>query len=138
MAVSRVGVVATHTTGLQEGCGLDCSSAAELHEAALLGVPGERVMFTSNYTSATDLTIAVKQGVILNLDDITLVSRVTEVRAHPDSGGGVLNHSCRVSLRVGRAVSLAAPIPCRPPSTPLGLRAPPARGLQAAATTQYR
>ena len=34
-----------------EGCGLDCSSLAELHLAALLGVPGSRVMFSSNYTS---------------------------------------------------------------------------------------
>ena len=36
---------------LSEGCGLDCSSTAELHIAKELGVPGDRVMFTSNYTS---------------------------------------------------------------------------------------
>ena len=37
---------------VDEGCGLDCSSTAELHIAQLLGVPGSAIMYTSNYTSA--------------------------------------------------------------------------------------
>ena len=65
---------------LQEGCGLDCSSSAELHIAALLGVPGDRIIFSSNYTSKKDLAIAYDQGVILNLDDASLVASLVEVR----------------------------------------------------------
>lgn len=34
-----------------EGCGMDCSSSAELHAAREIGVPGDQVMFTSNFTS---------------------------------------------------------------------------------------
>jgi len=34
------------------GCGLDCSSTAELYIARKLGVPGNKIMYTSNYTSA--------------------------------------------------------------------------------------
>lgn len=36
---------------IDEGCGLDCSSTAEIHLAQQLNLPGEKVMFTSNYTS---------------------------------------------------------------------------------------
>ena len=70
---------------ISEGCGLDCSSASELHIASLLGVPGESVMYTSNYTSKADLAVAFDQGVIMNLDDITLVDHLVEVRGRcPD------------------------------------------------------
>lgn len=58
---------------LDAGCGLDCSSTAELHIADKLGVDPAEVMYTSNYTSKADLKRAFKQGVIMNLDDITLV-----------------------------------------------------------------
>lgn len=34
-----------------EGCGMDCSSAAELHSVQQLGIPGDQVIFTSNFTS---------------------------------------------------------------------------------------
>ncbi len=58
---------------VDEGCGLDCSSTAELHIAAALGVRGEDVMYTSNYTSAADLALAARMGVIINLDDASLL-----------------------------------------------------------------
>ena len=58
---------------VSEGCGLDCSSTAELHIAAALGVAGADVMYTSNYTSSQDIGVAVAQGAILNLDDASLV-----------------------------------------------------------------
>ncbi len=51
-------------------CGLDCSSAAELRIAAAVGVGGERVMFSSNYTSVDDLRLAVELGAIVNLDGV--------------------------------------------------------------------
>ncbi len=94
---------------MEEGCGLDCSSATELLIAERLGVPGEQrpppppawradnadvailrppprddagvdVMFTSNYTSKKDLATAIDQGAILNLDDVSLVQRCVEAR----------------------------------------------------------
>merc|ERR1711935_660703 len=58
---------------LDEGCGLDCSSTAELYIADQLGVLPEQVMYTSNYTSPADLKTAYHQGVIMNLDDLSLV-----------------------------------------------------------------
>jgi diaminopimelate decarboxylase len=58
---------------VDEGCGLDCSSVAELHIASELGVRGEDVMYTSNYTSAADMAVAVSLGAIINLDDASLL-----------------------------------------------------------------
>ena len=70
---------------LDEGCGLDCSSTAELHIAQLLGVPGSHIMYTSNYTSRADLAVAFDQGVIINLDDVSLVDALVSVRGRvPD------------------------------------------------------
>lgn len=70
---------------LDAGCGLDCSSTAELYIADQLGVAPENVMYTSNYTSPTDLEIAFNQGVIMNLDDLSLVqSLATRVSGFPD------------------------------------------------------
>lgn len=65
---------------ISEGCGLDCSSTSELHIARELGVKGEDVMFTSNYTSRSDLATAFDQGVVINLDDVSLVDALVEVR----------------------------------------------------------
>jgi diaminopimelate decarboxylase len=70
---------------LSEGCGLDCSSLSELAIARSLGVPGELVMYTSNYTSRSDLAAAFDQGVIINLDDLSMVDTLVEVRGRcPD------------------------------------------------------
>ncbi len=70
---------------IKAGCGLDCSSVSELHIARALGVPGEMCMYTSNYTSKKDLGIAMDQGVVINLDDISLVDSMVEARGRcPD------------------------------------------------------
>jgi len=70
---------------LSEGCGMDCSSTSELFVCKALGVPGEKIMYTSNYTSKQDLTMALELGANLNLDDITLVDDL--VAAAAASGG---------------------------------------------------
>ena len=90
---------------LDEGCGLDCSSTAELHVASLLGVPPSRVMYTSNFTSAADLAVASAQGVIINLDDASLVQSLRDV-----SRDGVLPQliSFRLNPGVGRTDSESA------------------------------
>ncbi|CAK5237255.1 unnamed protein product [Aphanomyces euteiches] len=54
----------------QEGCGFDCSSTAELYICKQLGVPGDKVIYTSNYTSKKDLALAYDMGVIINLDGV--------------------------------------------------------------------
>ncbi|TDH74189.1 hypothetical protein CCR75_003040 [Bremia lactucae] len=64
----------------QEGCGMDCSSSAELHIVNELGVKGEDIIFTSNFTSHKDLATAFDQGVIINLDDVSLVDSLVAVR----------------------------------------------------------
>ena len=65
----------------REGCGLDCSSAGELWVAHRLGFRGDQVMYTSNYTSKSDLAVAVRNGVIINLDDASLVQSLADMCA---------------------------------------------------------
>ena len=64
---------------IEQGCGLDCSSTSELWIAEKLGVPPSQVMYTSNYTSEKDLAVAAKQGVIINLDDASLIPTLAKV-----------------------------------------------------------
>lgn len=58
---------------LEEGMGLDCSSRAELLMAERLGVPGERIFYTSNNTPKEDFELAIKLGATVNIDDLTQV-----------------------------------------------------------------
>ena len=53
------------------GFGADCSSLPELIIAEQAGIPGERIMFTSNDTPDEEFRKAYELGAILNLDDIT-------------------------------------------------------------------
>ena len=53
------------------GCGLDCSSLAELKLAEVSGFRGEEIMFSSNETPAEEYAYAVKLNAIINFDDIT-------------------------------------------------------------------
>ena len=53
-----------------EGCGMDCSSLAELVLSERVGVTGERIMFTSNNTPAIEFQHARRLGAVINLDDV--------------------------------------------------------------------
>ena len=64
---------------IEEGCGLDCSSVGELYVAKKLGLPPHKILYTSNYTSKADLAQAMEMGVILNLDDVSLVDDLIQV-----------------------------------------------------------
>lgn len=55
----------------EEGCGLDCSSMAELILAEKCNVSGESIMFSSNNTPLEEYEKAMNMGAIINLDDIT-------------------------------------------------------------------
>jgi diaminopimelate decarboxylase len=61
------------------GMGLDCSSETELLLAKKIGITGDRVMFTSNFTSDKDLKLALDLGVIINLDDSCLVNNLYSI-----------------------------------------------------------
>jgi diaminopimelate decarboxylase len=62
------------------GFGFDCSSIAELILSRQIGAQGDDIMFTSNNTSREEFQVAAKDGgCILNLDDISLISKVPEM-----------------------------------------------------------
>ena len=61
------------------GFGFDCSSEPELVLARNTGARGEDIMFTSNNTTQHEFRAAAeKGGCILNLDDISLISKVPD------------------------------------------------------------
>lgn len=62
------------------GFGFDCSSVPELVLSRGVGARGEYIMFTSNNTTRQDFEAAIADGgSILNLDDITLIEKLSEV-----------------------------------------------------------
>ena len=63
----------------QCGFGADCSSLPELLIAKEAGIPGERIMFSSNDTPDEEFEEAFRLGAIINLDDITHIDDVIRV-----------------------------------------------------------
>ncbi len=62
----------------QMNFGFDCSSTPEVELSRQIGSLGEDIMFTSNNTSPAQFKNAVDQeGCILNLDDISLIDKLT-------------------------------------------------------------
>ena len=61
------------------GFNFDCSSIAEVIEAMAVGARAQEIMFTSNDTSDAEFAFAVKNGCLLNLDDISFVPLLTKV-----------------------------------------------------------
>ncbi|MCR4630786.1 MAG: diaminopimelate decarboxylase [Treponema sp.] len=55
----------------EEGCGTDCSSLPELMLSDIAGIQGNKVIFTSNETPASEYKYAFEHGNIINLDDFT-------------------------------------------------------------------
>lgn len=78
---------------MEEGFGFDSSSETEAQIARDLGGKG---MYTGNYTPASELKFAAECGMILNLDDISMVDFLDEIgvpevlsfRINPGVGGG--------------------------------------------------
>ncbi|MGD9417263.1 MAG: diaminopimelate decarboxylase, partial [Desulfobacterales bacterium] len=59
------------------GFGFDCSSISELILSRQIGARGEDIMFSSNNTTAEEFEAAdADGGCILNLDDISLITKV--------------------------------------------------------------
>lgn len=68
----------------EEGCGVDCSSLAELVLAQRCGFRGEEIMFTSNDTPAEDFQLARELGAIVNLDDLSHLAYLEKHAGLPD------------------------------------------------------
>jgi diaminopimelate decarboxylase len=62
----------------EQGCGIDCSSLAELILAEKVGLRGDEIMFTSNDTPAEEYKKAIELGAIINLDDISHIDYIEE------------------------------------------------------------
>ena len=67
-----------------EGFGSDCSSLPEMLLSQAAGIHGDRIMFTSNDTPASEYIHARKAGAVLNLDDISHVEFVDRHAGLPD------------------------------------------------------
>jgi Diaminopimelate decarboxylase len=67
-----------------EGFGADASSYPEILLAERSGIDGERIMFSSNDTPASEFAAARKAGAIINLDDITHVEALEKAAGIPE------------------------------------------------------
>ncbi|MBN1647054.1 MAG: diaminopimelate decarboxylase [Spirochaetales bacterium] len=68
----------------EEGMGADCSSLPELMLAEQTGLPGEKIMFTSNDTPAAEFFKAKELDAIINLDDISHIDFLAGCAGLPD------------------------------------------------------
>lgn len=68
----------------RHGCGVDCSSLAELLMAEKCGFYGDEIMFSSNETPAEEFVAARRLNAIINLDDITHIPYLKEHAGIPD------------------------------------------------------
>jgi Diaminopimelate decarboxylase len=62
----------------EEGCGLDCSSLAELILAEQVGITGDNLFFSSNNTPIEEYQKAFTLGAIINLDDISHIDYIAK------------------------------------------------------------
>ncbi|MET7728360.1 diaminopimelate decarboxylase [Streptomyces mirabilis] len=69
----------------ERGFGFDCSSLPELTLAAQAGAVGHDICFTSNNTSAAELTAALRLGALINVDDESVFTKLTTLGALPDT-----------------------------------------------------
>ncbi len=78
------------------GHGLDCSSPGEIFLAERIGMPSNRISYTGNYQSDSELAYGLESGAIMNLDDVSLLPRLLAIgvpeivsfRLNPGIGNG--------------------------------------------------
>lgn len=86
---------------MEEGCGLDCSSYAELLLAKAVGASGMDIMFSANAMPAEEFVYARKLNAYINLDDYSHIDFLKE------NGGIPETVSCRFNpgeFRFGNAI----------------------------------
>ncbi|MBC7473795.1 MAG: diaminopimelate decarboxylase [Candidatus Sericytochromatia bacterium] len=84
----------------EEGAGMDVVAPGEVYTCLKAGVSNEEILFTGNNMTNEELDYAVKEGVILNIGDLSTLERYGEkypntsvcVRINPDVGGGHHHH----------------------------------------------
>lgn len=86
----------------QEGSCIDAVSPGEIYTALLAGFESERILFTGNNATNEELKFAVDSGVIINLDSVSALNRLTKVcnpsevkisfRVNPKVGAGHHEH----------------------------------------------
>lgn len=61
---------------VREGAGVDASCANEIKLAKHAGLSGENIIFSGNFLSDEDIEEGLKEKVLFNLDDVSLLPRV--------------------------------------------------------------
>lgn len=77
----------------QAGAGAECISGGEIQTALRLGFKGEDMLFTSSAKTAEELELAIKHGVIVNLDSLGDLSSTAKVAKR-------LGVKARISFRI--------------------------------------
>ncbi|MDD1763120.1 MAG: diaminopimelate decarboxylase, partial [Methanobacteriaceae archaeon] len=80
----------------QEGSGIDAVSPGEIYTSLLAGFEPERILYTGNNVTTSELEFALKSGVRINVDSVSQLQRLAEL---PGSDG--LKISFRVNPMVG-------------------------------------
>ncbi|MEN4006868.1 MAG: diaminopimelate decarboxylase [Methanobacteriaceae archaeon] len=80
----------------QEGSSIDAVSPGEVYTALLAGFKPERVIYTGNNVTDEELKFAAQSGVIINLDSISSLKRLSKL-ADPEE----LKISIRINPKVG-------------------------------------
>lgn len=86
----------------QEGSGIDAVSPGEIYTSLLAGFDPERILYTGNNVNDEELKFAVDSGVIINLDSISALKRLSKLtdpekvkisfRVNPKVGAGHHEH----------------------------------------------
>ena len=62
---------------IQEGAGIDAASKLiEVFLAKKIGILNNDIIYTGNYISDKDIQLALEENIIINLDDISMLSRM--------------------------------------------------------------
>jgi len=64
---------------VKTGFGLDCASPTEIYRAKLAGADSRKIMYTSNNTELDFFKVAMEEGCIINLDDISYLQKLSKI-----------------------------------------------------------
>ena len=62
-----------------EGSYFDCSSTGEIYICLKSGIPPNRIIYTGNMFTDQDFEFSVKQDILVNLDSISQLKRLTKI-----------------------------------------------------------